>query len=283
MLNVSALETTVRLLARSNARRDPRGQALSMPAVPSRKSQGAASNFQLVYTTAEGSAPMLERVIERRKDARGATVMFIRDSNAVVDALGPELLALLCQCCIHANRLNALLNFVHLTLKAYGNESAAFHRNVDTVFWLSTGIFKELMNSMDAMVGQTRRLGIDPKLLKGWNGLEELRQLARDALTHKIRNNVSVHIDSDSIIQGLMKMSVGPKPWMLLEADGVGTLEVQNLNFGLHPLLCGLELDDEEVAAIMLKVRDGSARATIVFEELLGELLVLRMPAHGEA
>lgn len=212
-------------------------------------------------------------VIFQRESSGGRWQFRTEDFGALREALGADVLAALCRCFVHADRLNSLTGFVFLSEGAYGKDSAPFNRDLQTMVWFVVGTLRELAKAVRALRSAMKLRGILDLSSSSWTELRQIEdRWENDAFFRKMRDQVAFHVDPDMPATGIEAL-IGQRHVVLIE--GIGTEHRHTfLRLGLESVFMGSEMDLPDFNRFMEAVGNDQKAGQFV-EEIFVQALTL--------
>jgi hypothetical protein len=205
--------------------------------------------------------------------AGGKWEVEITDRPLLVATLGEPLVVAFCRCFVHGDRLAALSSLVVGTIGDTRRLSVATKRNLDTIFWYSTGTLLELQKALADLARELHAAGLTTVRLKGWPVLRELSSWSQSKLLRHLRNKIAFHVDTAEIRAGLRAPVPAGEPWLLAHGDDV-SMHDAHVPFGTHPLLVGLQIRRQDMGPLIKGVVERQRRIPLALHDAF--LTVLR-------
>ena len=198
--------------------------------------------------------------------------VMIQDLKKFEQVFGEDLLVAFCQCFVHADRLLSLASWPLASGEKFGEESVAYSRDLNTMFFLALGALHESVTAVDNLekAGIGQRFPDSPS----WPKLNELAMTWKDfPRSAELRSTLGFHVDSNTKLmrRGLKRLVEEGNDVTLLRFDGKETVHWE-MSLGLNVLFAGLRfgrtIEDEEgldedgkemkfINQLMEAVRDG--------------------------
>ena len=123
--------------------------------------------------------------------------VMIQDLKKFEQVFGEDLLVAFCQCFVHADRLLSLASWPLASGEKFGEESVAYSRDLNTMFFLALGALHESVTAVDNLekAGIGQRFPDSPS----WPKLNELAMTWKDfPRSAELRSTLGFHVDSNT-------------------------------------------------------------------------------------
>lgn len=135
----------------------------------------------------------------------------LRDLKALRKAMGPETVNAFCRCFVHGDRLVSMATHVKASLDLDGQDSPAYERNLDAIFWLSIGSMHELAIAIRNLRTALKKRDILDHASASWTKLSEIQsRWIDDPFFSDVRNGAAFHVDRDIVERGLGVLETHP-------------------------------------------------------------------------
>jgi len=184
-------------------------------------------------------------------------------------ALGRDVLNAFCRCFVHADRLNSMVSFAHVSQQHYGSDSVAFGRDLQTMVWFTIGTLRELALAIRDLRGALARRGILDPDSDPWKRLRVIEdRWEGDEFFRRMRNIAAFHVDKEIIDKGLDEL-VGERDVVLSHGEGPKMVR-SSLPLGQEALSNGLGIDLATYGRFLDKVSDDHGAAGTAIQEAFG-------------
>jgi hypothetical protein len=121
-------------------------------------------------------------------------------------AMSPEVFDEFAACFIFTDRLDSLISFYNLSLKAFPSESVAENRNFYAFYAFASGTLKELSLHLAWLRGALVKKGYWEK--QAWAKLKVFEDWGQDPENSLVRNQFSFHVDLPTLSSGLSSIAL---------------------------------------------------------------------------
>ena len=193
------------------------------------------------------------------------------DLNELENRIGRDALTAFSQCFVHTNRLSSVISCIAASKRCYGEDSIAYHRDVNTMVWLSIGTLREMSRAIFDLRKALMccNLGIidsDP-----WRKLNEFEKRWRN---DRLRNQAAFHVTPEVVKKGLESMRT--ERWVTLIRGGRRSVESSH-DLGFLAVINGLELTSEAYGEVLDQVFKDHA----IVPDAVAEVFMLTVEAAG--
>lgn len=176
----------------------------------------------------------------------------------------------------------SLTSFAYQSQQAYGAESVAFKRNLQTMVWFVVGTLREFALAVRALRSALAKRGMLDANSDPWLQLRELEnRWEDDAFYREMRNMVSFHVDGKIVDKGIEALVRQGKPVVLTEGDGEKQ-DHSSLHLGLETVFMGGEKEANDFNTFLGNVADDHGAAAAVSEVFLAVLEKVGMTPVAE-
>lgn len=196
----------------------------------------------------------------------------IGDISSFRNKVGEEVLAALCACFVHTDRLISLTTFMHLSMQRFGVDTITHSRNLHTMVWFAVGTLRELALAIRAFRASLAKRGLLEPNSPAWVKLREVEnRWDGDAFFRAYRDKVAFHADLEVVEAGLRGLCADETEVVFCEGDCAKGSE-SSFRLGLEALLKGMGAPPDAYGPFFVTVQEDQGIG-FVLEEALTELM----------
>lgn len=196
----------------------------------------------------------------------------VRDIRVFREKVGDEVLASLCACFVHTDRLTSLITFMYASLQHYAEDTVVHSRNLHTMVWFVVGTLRELALALRAFRSALAKRGLLDPNSAAWIKLREVEaRWDGDRTFRDFRDKVAFHVDRDVVTAGLDGLHADETEVTFCEGDGSRDSDT-SFRIGLEALLKGMGMPPEAYEPFFQTVREDHGIGRVL-QEAVNELM----------